>query len=1729
MPPRSPRLAESLQRLAFALLALSGVWAYWPTIREIVARWLSDPDYSHGFLVVPLSFWLVWRSWNHLRWAPKAAGLYRGGLLLFAIAGVLRAISARVFLPELDAITLPIWIGGLVWLVFGRYAFYVASPAIAFLWFAIPLPASLETALSTPLQLIAAEASGVTLRALGQPAVTEGATILLGQHAMEVERACSGLRMFYGIAALAVALVILTRPVAWKAAVVLLSAPLVAIAANVLRIVLTTLLYDALGSDATRQLAHDYAALFVLPTAAACLYFISWLVGRLAEFAEHPTPRGWGRLAAVAAGCVLVGWIAIRGGAAMQVAAAESLQSDSLDHAAAGRTADAIESLRRYTVLRGDDATTLLRLGGLMLQDDSSLAGQRDALPYYRRAWQTGTASDEVGLDVATLALRAGSYPTAAKISELLLKRSKDSKAVSKAIRLNADAALAEFYERGSAAELSLGELRSLRRETQQPALEVRHVRALVADLERRASALPLDPLVLEADTLVDRLVKAREDDPAAWVVRYAYRQARAKRTTSETARSNLESGSLADLDRAMAVAESRSGAEAAEPYLIAASRSQTSGDRTEAERLFRKAIATAPRDHRGYLSLAELLRASDEPEAIRSAIRELEAGASAIGRLEILLSIRLAMLHAELGDTAAAEETVTPVVRALKFIPAQKRYEVELAIAVVRSRLVQATQGLEAAITRLRTALREMDRSGSRLTSSVRVQALVRLGGLQAAIGRHEAAVQSLLGARREGALDADSLRILAASATRAGDLDLAQSAHRQLRELGSDSIEVQAESLRVAIRRRARAERSVITWDSLERRLKRLAADGLGEERVALLRSEILVGRGQPDEAIRWLAELAGESGALTRELAVLKQQTGDASGALEEARRFVEIDNGSPESTRLLVALFIRQGRLDEAYETITSAASSTERPIETALLLAEIEMRRNSPAAAVSLLEEAITESPDSLRLRVALARVVVSESAWSKLGSVLDRLVDLEGEGGVYWRLFGAQQNLATAESIDDPRFAQAARLSEELINRRSDWPESLFLRGEVERRLGNGSVAEARYQQAWQRGKRDVITADRLLATLIANRKLGEARRVIDEARDLIAGSPRLFDRVVAMGSSDVGGERVLALARGWAENNPNSAMSQLRLARALLLAEPGNDSEERQEEIRTALRQAVALAPTDATAWATAMVFWDGAASENNDPVAALEELIETTPIEEPLRSFVLAQAFTSLGQAEQASRAYLNAAEVATQRPAAPDSHAILAAASEHFLDKSPYLATRLARAGIDSRPDSRLARVALVRAIVAGDDEPNEEVDALVELDRLSQQSADSEAIRLRATVLAKRDDPGDVEAAITGLERVLGGARSDQRLLARLHVRADRVATAIDLLTSLTDSSAANVADHEAFLEFWQERLLSAEDPAFNSRAATSYAALRATRPGRPAWLRWKLRELEARNESAPSTNERVKLVAEAVGLVEESSPGALAPVFRVALEEQSIDAAFAYAEAARADDSRSSAAVALCYALVGDRPLSLDHRQQQRLKAFVERAPDDADLAQAAGDYYLVAGDYVLACEAYTTAIERDPERTLAYNNLAIAYGERPGQADEATAAIDKALAIEPDSPDLLDTQAWLLLAAGNEEGAIERLTSISGLAPTASSELHLSMALDAAGRTVESVMHLHRAIALGVTRQALLPREAAYVDRVKAEVIEREQSALTSVAMRPAMVEVSTSPNAGGQ
>jgi exosortase len=274
------------QILGSAVIFGLTMWAYWPTLVRTVVEWERQPDYSHGFLVVPIAVFFLWARRDQFpvgQIAPSFAGL--AALLL---VGFCRVLASVFYLEPLDGWTLPLWIAAAVLLLFGARCLWWSLPSIVFLWFMIPLPWSIERWLSIPLQGIATTVSTAALLLLGQPAIAEGNTIWVGDHRHFVEEACSGLRIFVGVFALAFAYVLFSRWAWWQKALVVLAAAPVALVANATRIVATALLNEYASGDAARRFNHDFAGIVMIPFAAVLfwglLVFLTRLLPQYEEF-----------------------------------------------------------------------------------------------------------------------------------------------------------------------------------------------------------------------------------------------------------------------------------------------------------------------------------------------------------------------------------------------------------------------------------------------------------------------------------------------------------------------------------------------------------------------------------------------------------------------------------------------------------------------------------------------------------------------------------------------------------------------------------------------------------------------------------------------------------------------------------------------------------------------------------------------------------------------------------------------------------------------------------------------------------------------------------------------------------------------------------------------------------------------------------------------------------------------------------------------------------------------------------------------------------------------------------------------------------------------------------------------------------------------------------------------------------------------------------------------------
>ena len=200
-------------------------------------------------------------------------------------------MGERLFLVPLSGWALVIWLCGATWLVAGRQVLIWALPGLGFLMFMIPLPYRVEQLMSWNLQTVATRLSTAMLECLGRPAISEGHTIYLGEHVLEIEQACSGLRMFMGIAAVAYAFVVFHRRPWWEKLILVIAVAPVAILSNAIRVVVTGLLMELVSGQAAARFSHDAAGWGMIVVAAGMYGLLVFYLRRLIVAVEIETGR----------------------------------------------------------------------------------------------------------------------------------------------------------------------------------------------------------------------------------------------------------------------------------------------------------------------------------------------------------------------------------------------------------------------------------------------------------------------------------------------------------------------------------------------------------------------------------------------------------------------------------------------------------------------------------------------------------------------------------------------------------------------------------------------------------------------------------------------------------------------------------------------------------------------------------------------------------------------------------------------------------------------------------------------------------------------------------------------------------------------------------------------------------------------------------------------------------------------------------------------------------------------------------------------------------------------------------------------------------------------------------------------------------------------------------------------------------------------------------------------
>jgi len=237
---------------------------FFPIWQRLIQAWASSDDYSHGFLIVPLSLYIIWQKRKFLKETPTNPSWGVFPLVFLSLFLYLAAEYAEI--RTLATLSMLLFIGSSLIFLFGFQIFKICIFPLFLLLFMIPVPAQIYAALTIPLQLFVTKLTVFFASGMGVPILREGNVLFLPEHTLQVVQACSGLRSIMSLLTLGIVISYFTLTSNFLRTFLTLSAIPVAIMVNVARVLAMVIAFYFFNYDLTHGTVHTVfgTSIFVL-------------------------------------------------------------------------------------------------------------------------------------------------------------------------------------------------------------------------------------------------------------------------------------------------------------------------------------------------------------------------------------------------------------------------------------------------------------------------------------------------------------------------------------------------------------------------------------------------------------------------------------------------------------------------------------------------------------------------------------------------------------------------------------------------------------------------------------------------------------------------------------------------------------------------------------------------------------------------------------------------------------------------------------------------------------------------------------------------------------------------------------------------------------------------------------------------------------------------------------------------------------------------------------------------------------------------------------------------------------------------------------------------------------------------------------------------------------------------------------------------------------------------
>jgi exosortase B len=247
--------------LGFAVL-------YGPSLFDLFKGVWSTDSQMHGPIVLCLSIWLIYKNWPTM--LSVAAG-QRSSALGWPLAMV--SLTMYALGRSQDILVLEIGsvmgsVASFILLNFGTRALRAQWFALFFMLFMVPLPGLVVDTLTMPMKIAVSYVAEHVLYWIGYPIARSGVMLHVGQYMLLVADACAGLHTLLTLEALGLLYLSLVKcnSMFRNVTLALLIVP-ISLTANVIRVIVLTLVTYHFGDEAGQGFLHGFAGMVLFLSA----------------------------------------------------------------------------------------------------------------------------------------------------------------------------------------------------------------------------------------------------------------------------------------------------------------------------------------------------------------------------------------------------------------------------------------------------------------------------------------------------------------------------------------------------------------------------------------------------------------------------------------------------------------------------------------------------------------------------------------------------------------------------------------------------------------------------------------------------------------------------------------------------------------------------------------------------------------------------------------------------------------------------------------------------------------------------------------------------------------------------------------------------------------------------------------------------------------------------------------------------------------------------------------------------------------------------------------------------------------------------------------------------------------------------------------------------------------------------------------------------------------------